>query len=93
MVKRPDQLTVSLGPENARHRANLKELALRLNLTGIRQNQDEGSISQLLIWLSGTFENAPDETIKLLNAAGWIASGGDWDELDMVLNIRPEWSE
>lgn len=87
-MKRPDQLTVSLGPEATRRKANLKKLALRINLKGIRKNQNEGSISQLLIWLSDTFENAPDETTKLIDAAGWIAGGGDWDELDLVLNLR-----
>jgi hypothetical protein len=85
-MKRPDQLTVSLGPENARHKANLKELALRLNLTGVRQNQDEGSISQLLIWLSRTYDEMPNALVRVLNYVG--LSGGELDELDL---IRPEW--
>lgn len=81
-TQRPDSRTISLGPEADRHEANLKALALALNLPG---RKGDGSISQLLIWLSQTREAAPDETIKLLNAAGWVAAGGEWDELDIVL--------
>jgi hypothetical protein len=62
----------------------LLELSAALN---IKNQRGEPSLSALIEWLGQTAIATPDELVKLLDAAGWIASGGEWDELDLVLKI------
>ena len=54
----------------------LQKLAAELNISG----QRGAWFQPLILWLADTAIAAPEETAKLLDAAGWIASGGVWEE-------------
>ena len=60
----------------------LRELAAEMR---VHSKNGVPSLSALCQWLGDTYTAEPQNTVVLLNAAGWLAAGGSVDELNLNL--------